>query len=229
MEVHHKHGPIRNWREFAIEIGVIVTGIAIALGGEQAIETIHHRNEVREVRESLRKEMANNMGVMQDMIDKIPCSTERLDEIERWANSLQTAHLLHLVRPADIPPYTIFPTATWHAAPPDALARLPLEERNSFALWYDGVNDAKETRKTVIDNWGDIRRLSRASRLSEEQRLKLFSDIDTIRNGFRYMNIVYKNFWTPLAKEYGVTVQKVNPPKELLPAKAAICQPLLAS
>ncbi len=34
----HKPKPVHSWREFATEIGIVVIGIAIALGGEQIIE-----------------------------------------------------------------------------------------------------------------------------------------------------------------------------------------------
>jgi len=35
----HKPKPVHSWREFLSEILVVVTGIAIALAGEQAIQT----------------------------------------------------------------------------------------------------------------------------------------------------------------------------------------------
>ena len=47
MEVHHKHGPLGNWREFAKEVGIIVLGVVIALGGEQVVEAVHHHFELR--------------------------------------------------------------------------------------------------------------------------------------------------------------------------------------
>ncbi|MBV9062475.1 MAG: hypothetical protein JOY77_06055, partial [Alphaproteobacteria bacterium] len=37
----HKPKPIRNWREFLKEVGIIVLGVSIALGAEQAVEAIH--------------------------------------------------------------------------------------------------------------------------------------------------------------------------------------------
>ena len=38
--MHHKHGPLGNWREFAKEVGIIVLGAVIALGGEQVWASI---------------------------------------------------------------------------------------------------------------------------------------------------------------------------------------------
>jgi hypothetical protein len=229
MEVHHKHGPIKNWREFAREIGIIVIGIVIALGGEQAIEAIQHRHEVQEVRKSLKDEMAFNLGTLKEAVDEIPCSTRRLDEIERWANSSRTGHPLQLARLADGPHLNIFRTAAWRAAPTDALARLPLEERNSYAYWYDGVATATVQRQTILALWADIRKLSRAHRLSEEQQLELADEIDQIRSTYKLMDSANNFYWPPLAKSLGVTPSKLRLPDEFLAAKADLCKPLLAS
>jgi hypothetical protein len=40
----HKPKAVHSLREFLSEIGVIVVGIAIALGGEQVIEWLHWRS-----------------------------------------------------------------------------------------------------------------------------------------------------------------------------------------
>ena len=60
MDIHLPK-PFHNWREFAKEYGIIVLGVLTALGLEQAIEAIHHRNEVQEAREALNREMAHNL------------------------------------------------------------------------------------------------------------------------------------------------------------------------
>ena len=104
VEVHHKHGPLGNWREFAKELGIVVIGVLIALGGEQVVEAIHHRSEVQEVRELLKEEMAFNMATLKEAVDQtFPARMRRLDDLERWGNVLQSAHPLHLARVADVP------------------------------------------------------------------------------------------------------------------------------
>ena len=46
----HKPGPIQNWRDLLKEVGVIVLGVSIALGAEQAVEWLHWRSEVTAAR-----------------------------------------------------------------------------------------------------------------------------------------------------------------------------------
>ena len=229
MEVHHKHGPLGNWREFAKEIGIVVIGVLIALGGEQVVEAIHHRSEVQEVRKSLKEEMAFNMATLKEAVDQIPCETRRLDDLERWANALQSAHPLHLARVADVPFINIFRDSTWRSSPADTLARFPLAERNSFAFWYDGVNTESGTRQQILQNWLEIRKLSRASRLSDDQRIELLDDIDNLRSLYAALQSANDYYWPPLAKTLGVSPSGLRLANDFRAARAAMCRPLLAS
>ena len=57
MEVHHKSYPVRSWREFIKEIGIIVIGVLIALGAEQTAEALHWRHKVEEADGAMRLEL----------------------------------------------------------------------------------------------------------------------------------------------------------------------------
>jgi hypothetical protein len=59
----HKPKPVHSIKEFLNEIVVIIIGVLIALGLEQAVESWHQHLEVAEAREALRKESAENLGV----------------------------------------------------------------------------------------------------------------------------------------------------------------------
>ena len=56
----HKPKPIRNFREFLKEVGIIVLGVCIALGAEQTVEWVHWQSEVRAARSALQAEIAAN-------------------------------------------------------------------------------------------------------------------------------------------------------------------------
>lgn len=60
LEVHPAHHAASSWKDFFIHIGTIVLGLLIAIGLEQAVEYLHHRREVAEVREELRGERETN-------------------------------------------------------------------------------------------------------------------------------------------------------------------------
>jgi hypothetical protein len=42
----HKPKPVRSWRELLTEIGIIMIGVLLALGGEQTVEAIHWQHKV---------------------------------------------------------------------------------------------------------------------------------------------------------------------------------------
>ncbi len=56
----HLPKPLHGWREFIGEVGIIVIGVLIALGAEQAIEWVHHRTQVHDAVAKLRAESLGN-------------------------------------------------------------------------------------------------------------------------------------------------------------------------
>jgi hypothetical protein len=60
----HLPKPLHGWREFAGEVGIIVLGVLIALGAEQAVERLHHRVEVDEAVKKLRAESVDNRAAL---------------------------------------------------------------------------------------------------------------------------------------------------------------------
>ena len=52
LDVHPAHHAATSWKEFFIHIATIVLGLLIAVGLEQTVEYIHHRNEVADTREA---------------------------------------------------------------------------------------------------------------------------------------------------------------------------------
>jgi hypothetical protein len=60
LDVHPPHSPTHTWKDFFIHIATIVIGLLIAVGLEQTVEYLHHRNQIAETREALRIEREQN-------------------------------------------------------------------------------------------------------------------------------------------------------------------------
>ena len=60
LDVHAPEHPISGVREFLLHLFTITCGLLIALGLENAAETIHHRHERNEAQESIRRELEEN-------------------------------------------------------------------------------------------------------------------------------------------------------------------------
>jgi hypothetical protein len=68
LDVHAPHEPINTWKGFVLHIATIVIGLLIAVTLEQTVEYLHHRHEVREAREALAAEHAENIRRYHDNV-----------------------------------------------------------------------------------------------------------------------------------------------------------------
>src|SRR4030095_6492591 len=92
-------GPLRGWREFFGEVGIIVLGVLIALGAQQLVEGIHKRNDVPQLVAAPRAELADDRARWEHMRASDPCTLQRLDAIERWLETTPAkAKLSHSFR-----------------------------------------------------------------------------------------------------------------------------------
>ena len=228
MEVHHHHGPIRNWREFTKEVGIIVLGVLIALGGEQAVEAILHHNEVQEARHALNAELADDIGRWDQMQDRQTCTQSRLDEINRWRQSWEDGHPLRLLHPIPNATVPTMSTSIWGTTA-DAVSRMPLKERSTYAKLYTAIENQLRIESRMLENWRDLARYGFLRRLSDDQRSHIAADISGIRELNAIQNANYK-VATPEWQSLGITPAQAPPEAQpiIKKAHATICQPLLA-
>ncbi|MET3105597.1 hypothetical protein AAKU67_003152 [Oxalobacteraceae bacterium GrIS 2.11] len=107
----HKPKPVHSWREFLSEICVIVTGIAIALGGEQAIEAIHWHHKVEAAEASIKAELGNNLRWALEVKQNAQCAKQFLDTFQTSviANDTQTISRLDALLGTDDGPFSPAP------------------------------------------------------------------------------------------------------------------------
>ena len=65
LEAHAPHEPVHTWKSFFIHIATIVVGLLIAVGLEQAVEAIHHREQRAQLEEQMRQAFANDVQFIQ--------------------------------------------------------------------------------------------------------------------------------------------------------------------
>lgn len=94
MEVHRPKLPIRDLRELVKEIGIIVLGVLIALGAEQAVQWLHDRHDSTEARENIRAELAADLADLRNRNAIEPCILRRMDEVaERIGKSQEASYV----------------------------------------------------------------------------------------------------------------------------------------
>ncbi len=161
LDVHHKSHPIQGWRDFLKEVGVIVLGILIALGLEQAVAWAHDRTVAREAQASLREEIAGNLRAVarRDTIE--PCIQRRLREISGYLDAVQQSK-------APPPPSWIgapFNLLTKHTAlqAAQSAGRFVLlgdTEKSNAAILYVDFDDFNEAGLREWYAWAQLRSLT---------------------------------------------------------------------
>jgi hypothetical protein len=73
--------PLNGWRVFAGEVGVIVLGVLIALGAQQAAEAFHWRNETNAVESALEEEIMDAVAVADERVAVSPCLERRIGQL----------------------------------------------------------------------------------------------------------------------------------------------------
>jgi hypothetical protein len=84
LDVHPPHAPTHSWRDFFIHIATIVLGLLIAIGLEQSVEALHHRDQRNELTEHMRAEAERSLPVVRE-------SLVRLQTQRTYVQSLQAA------------------------------------------------------------------------------------------------------------------------------------------
>ena len=107
----HLPKPLHGWREFAGEVGIIVIGVLIALGAEQAVEAVHWRHKVEAVKEAVRH--AEQLMTAEIRDDDLPqavaraaignCNDNQLDDIEKAVETGDRQQIVRLSSAYDPP------------------------------------------------------------------------------------------------------------------------------
>ena len=161
LDVHASHETIHTWKAFFIHLATIVIGLLIAIALEQTVEYFHHRTEVAETREALRRERNDNVRHFAD------ATVEFHRAIAVTQNNL--AILLYVQQHPDAPYakapgkidwhlhiLTAVDDSAWETARQSAItALMPQDEVRRTATLYKGLAtveaDANEWVRAIRD------------------------------------------------------------------------------
>ncbi|HEY3948876.1 hypothetical protein [Phenylobacterium sp.] len=136
----HKPKPWHGWRELAKEVGTIVIGVLIALGGEQAVEWAHTQGEVRGTRAALRTDIGRSLRTLTLEAREDACWPGLLDAMEAWAKGAAPKP-----KWPGVLQQSLGGTAAWETAKNGAVPHMGQEERLTFARYYYGIENQQIT------------------------------------------------------------------------------------
>lgn len=160
MEIH-KPKPVHNWRELASEIGVIVVGILIALGLEQAVATRHLHEDMRVEREAIRSELRGNL-VTADLLRQMKdCTTIQIQELSSAISRGDRARVRSLMAMSALPRPVGWPDASWQAfLASDASKAFDLAERQNYSGLYAFVDALNRKQERYVNSYARLRALA---------------------------------------------------------------------
>lgn len=79
----HLPKPLHGWREFVGEVAIIVLGVLIALGAEQAVQSIEWRHKVKQAEVRLRADLKDDGSFATQYEILTPCANAYLDRMQR--------------------------------------------------------------------------------------------------------------------------------------------------
>jgi hypothetical protein len=80
LDVHPAPHAANSWKEFFVHIATIVLGLLIAVGLEQTVEYIHHRHLASKARESIQRELVQNVSILQYNEDSLCADQQTLEK-----------------------------------------------------------------------------------------------------------------------------------------------------
>jgi len=215
--------PLHGWREFAGEVGIIVLGVLIALGAEQAVSTIHSRQDAGDLRSALNSELADDRARWDQMRSQDVCARRRLDALDHWLATARAG-----ARNDDGYGVVIsnIHSSAWDIAKSDsAIAHIPLDERLSYASLY-----------ATLDNWRQLLG-DEKSNSDELSNLLATADEPENRRQVRLHLLKAHNMLDQRSKNYAFLFTRfdrleIKPDMHGVPFKIdanAMCQPLSRS
>lgn len=161
--------PAHGWPSFWTEITVVVLGILIALGAQQAVDAWNARSDTIEFRKALDGEIAYNLAQYRERATQADCLKRRLDQLETWQRSWRDGRGSRIVgaigRAMSYPPRsTVWPMGV------DGLAnRIPLKERLVYADLADTALLQIRLASVETEVWRSLWSYDGAATLSAEE------------------------------------------------------------
>jgi hypothetical protein len=137
LEVHAPHEVVHTWKDFFIHIATIVIGLLIAVGLEQAVEYLHHRELAAHTRDALAQEMNNNRKIIPRDVYALKMHQKYLFSDLPVIQRARTHSLVPSDRIVVWHPYSTFADSAWQTAhESNAAALLPYAELRRLARVY---------------------------------------------------------------------------------------------
>ena len=180
--------PFRGGRAFLTEISIVVIGVLIALGAQQAMDAWNWRGEVAGFRAAVNYELALDLGTYENRFRQAGCVTRRLDQLDTWLQRSKSGPLPKLLAPIGRPMMLSQYSSVWENKNNDVTAHLPMKERLQYAQMYDEFRTVNSLKEYERDLWRSFADFDNADILTHEDRMRLGGLISRARSVNELLN-----------------------------------------
>jgi hypothetical protein len=214
---------LRSWRAWFSEIGIIVLGVLIALGADQAVRTLNQRSEMRELRSAVDDEIAQGIVEWDFRVAQQDCVEARLGELDRWLRGWREGKPQRLRGSISAPLSGPAGISVWESRDPAVMTQMPLAVKLAYGTIYDEFANNEVQRLDERMTWLALAEFDGAETLDNASLMRLQGLITRAR--WRADNITQNAVRVKkVAKDMGI-----EPKREPIAEKffAALCTPIL--
>ncbi|HVV65783.1 MAG TPA: hypothetical protein VHC42_09955 [Rhizomicrobium sp.] len=187
MDIHRPKAAVHGWRELLKEIGIIVIGVVIALGAEQAVDAVHWMNQVNSGEATLKGAFVREVQNAALRDAQAGCIARRMSFLSAVLQRATDDGRLPAIGPIGHPPFTPWTIGSWEGlVTSQTVAHMPRRKMIDYSriaqmsVFLSGLSDREEAQWTILDTMaGPGRRLSDAE--AEELRITLAEASDSDR------------------------------------------------
>jgi hypothetical protein len=204
----HLPKPLHGWRAFVGEVGIIVIGVLIALGAQQIAETIHWRFETAQLRESLHRELKDDLTNTAFQVMISPCIRARIQKLHSELAQGGAIWRGDAVDNGDDARWQALPVALkvsavagfytsghWQTAlSSGAVAHMSDSERNGYSYAYRAIEDLGSYAADEDRIAARLQPLAMPQRLSDEQRVAFETDLASLDRVNALLTIYSRKF-----------------------------------
>lgn len=182
--------PTHGWNAVSWELGIVVLGVLIALGAQQAVEEIRSRQEVQQTRNALDAELRFDVAAFDYRIAQRPCVAARLAELSTAIARQREGQITLLKHPVTSPLGFGVRSAVWDAASGEARSRMPIDAKIQYAAFYDFFRDFTSFRDGDDAEWRKVEDADFSTRIASQDlqhvagSIRRLEDHNAILSGF---------------------------------------------
>ena len=216
---------LRGKRALVREVGIIVLGVLLALGAQEAVKAWQVREDVAALRQTIDQEIGYNLYALDRRGKQIACDQRKLAELDEWLVRSRTGSAM--------PPLYSYPSrliaafrGAWNSRDTETYRQLPADVRIGYSRFYDGFDNNRRSWDTQNDGWRSLRQFLEPGPLTLQERREARMIHENILRAVRVDGSNIASLFAR-AKEMGLRV--IEPPglDPVLSREALQCRSIL--